>query len=175
MLRSIHYISMQGPLTPTTDQAEAPIPTETVSMSNGSTMKAEASISIETVSDGNGPNIKAEAPIPTETVSMSNGPFMKTEAPIPTETVSLSNSPTMKAEAPIATETVSVSNDSNMNCTVTNSRKAAKRTLPWDQVAGELLVSEENGESIGEVAGIFRGTVILMRSKAVEGCNSPLS
>jgi hypothetical protein len=57
-------------------------------------------------------------------------------APIlPTETVS------MKVEAPVPTEIVS--NDSNMNHTVTDSRKAAKRTLPWNLNAGELLVSQD--------------------------------
>ena len=73
---------------------------------------------------------------------MQGPPTDQAEAPIPTETVSMSNGPTMKAEAPIPTEAVSMSNDSNLNCTVTNSHKAAKRTLPWDQATGELLVSQ---------------------------------
>jgi hypothetical protein len=124
-------------------KAEAPIPTETVSMSNGSNMKAEAPIPTETVSLSNGSNMKAEAPIPTVTVSMSNGSNMKAEAPIPTETVSMSNGPSMKAEASIPTETVSTSNGPSMNRTVKISRKAAKRTLPWDQAAGELLMSQD--------------------------------
>jgi hypothetical protein len=48
--------------------------------------------------------------------------------------------PTGQAEAPIPPETVS--NDSDINRTDTNSRKAAKRTLPWDLNAGELLVED---------------------------------
>jgi hypothetical protein len=57
-------------------------------------------------------------------------------APIlPTETVS------MEVEAPVPTEIVS--NDSNMNHSVIDGRKAAKRTLPWDLNAGELLVSQD--------------------------------
>jgi hypothetical protein len=91
----------------------------------------------------NGSNMKAEDPIPTETVSMSNGSNMKAEDPIPTETLSLSNGPNMKAEAPIPTETMSTSNGPNTNRTVNISRKAAKRTLPWDQAAEELLVSQD--------------------------------
>jgi hypothetical protein len=43
--------------------------------------------------------------------------------------------PTNQAETPIEI----VSNDANMNRTVTSSRKAAKRTLPFDQAAAELL------------------------------------
>jgi hypothetical protein len=58
-------------------------------------------------------------------------------APIlPTETVL-----SMEVEAPIPTEIVS--DDPNMNRKVTDSRKAAKRTLPWDLNAGELLVSQD--------------------------------
>jgi hypothetical protein len=96
------------------------------------------------------PTEQVEAPVPTETVSMSNGPNMKDEAPIPTEPVSMSNgpnimqgppTPTGQDEASIPSETVS--NDSDMNRTVTNSRKAAKRSLPWDLKAGELLVSQD--------------------------------
>jgi hypothetical protein len=41
-----------------------------------------------------------------------------------------------KAEAPIPIKTES--NDADTNCTVAAHRKAAKRTLPWDLVAGEL-------------------------------------
>jgi hypothetical protein len=52
----------------------------------------------------------------------------------------LSNTPTDEAEAPIPTETVSMSNEPHF--TVLLRRKAAKRTLPWDEAAGELLVSQ---------------------------------
>jgi hypothetical protein len=125
LLRSYHYIS--GMQAPPTDQAETPIPTETVSLSNG-------------------PAMKAEAPIPTETVSLSNGPNMKVEAPIAApETVSMSNGPTMKAEASILIETVSNGNEPHLiDDADTNSRKAAKRTLPWDLKSGELLVSQDD-------------------------------
>jgi hypothetical protein len=94
----------------------------------------------------NEPNMKAEAPIlATEPVSMSNSPNRKAEAPIPMESVSMSNEPDMKAEAPIlATESVSMSNEPHLSGgTVTNSRKSAKRTLPWDLNVGELLVSQD--------------------------------
>jgi hypothetical protein len=87
---------------------------------------------------------QAEAPIPTETVSMSNGSRTMKTAPIPTETASMSNDPTMKAEAPIPTATVSNGNEQHLiDDTVPLHRKAAKRTLPWDQAAGELLVSQD--------------------------------
>jgi hypothetical protein len=49
-----------------------------------------------------------------------------------------------EAEAIIPMEAVSSNDDANMNRTVIISRKAAKRSLPWDQAAGELdLVSQD--------------------------------
>jgi hypothetical protein len=75
--------------------------------------------------------MKAEAPIPTETVSMSNGPNIVQGSPTPTG----------QAEASIPTE--NVRDDSNMNRTVAVRRKVAKRTLPFDLRAGELLVSQD--------------------------------
>jgi hypothetical protein len=89
----------------------------------------------------NGTTMKAEAPITTETVSLSDGPTMKAESPIPTEAVSLSNGPT---ETVSSSPNMTVSNVPNMNRTVAPvRRKAAKRTLPWDQAAGELLMSQD--------------------------------
>jgi hypothetical protein len=79
------------------------------------------------------PTKQAAAPIPTATVSMSsNGPNIIQGPPTPT---------TGQAEAPIPPETLS--NGSDMNGAVTNSRKVAKRSLPWDLRAGELLVSQD--------------------------------
>jgi hypothetical protein len=72
--------------------------------------------------------------IPTHIIMQD--PTEDDAAPIlPTETVS------MEVEAPVPTEIAS--NDANMNHTVTDGRKAAKRTLPWDLNAGELLVSQD--------------------------------
>jgi hypothetical protein len=136
---------MQGPPTAPTDQAEAPIATETVSMRNNPTptMKAEAPIPTETdVSMSNGPTMKAETPTATETVSMRNDPNMKAEAPIlATESVSMSNSPNMKAEASISMETVSNGNEPHLiDDTVPLHRKATKR--------GELLVSQDEDNPV---------------------------
>jgi hypothetical protein len=78
------------------------------------------------------PTKQAAAPIPTAAVSMSNGPNIMQGPPTPT---------TGQAEAPIPPETLS--NGSDMNGAVTNSRKVAKRSLPWDLRAGELLVSQD--------------------------------
>jgi hypothetical protein len=51
--------------------------------------------------------------------------------------------PTNQAEAAIPPETPSMSNDAKMNRRVVVRRKAAKRTLPFDLAAGELLVSQD--------------------------------
>jgi hypothetical protein len=77
---------------------------------------------------------EAEASIPTETVKKE--PTEEAEASIPTETVMMESSE--EAEASIPTE--NEEEDPNLNRTFAVRRKAAKRTLPWDLVAGELNV-----------------------------------
>jgi hypothetical protein len=59
---------------------------------------------------------------------------------------SIMQNPNGEAKAPIPPETVI--NDSDMHRAVTNRCKAAKRNLPWDLNAGELLVSQDEDNSV---------------------------
>jgi hypothetical protein len=126
-----HIISMQSLSTPTEDDEGsnpsrdnevAPVPSHIISMQSPPTPTEVDEASIPNTSKNTSRDNEV-APVPSHIISMQSppNPTEGDEASIPTEIV---------REAPI------------LNCTVAVRRKAAKRTHPWDLIAGELqLVS----------------------------------